>query len=126
MTFDEIRIRSVRAAQNLQARGYKPREFVTVMVKHPPNVVPIVFASIAIGCPISILDNDFDRALTIHKLKLIKPVLVFCDTEYYQSLNDCLLEVGCNTKVFTFGASVCGSEPVENLFKETQKEDQFM
>lgn len=40
MTFDEIRIQSVRLAQNLQARGYKPSQVFGIIAKNYHNIGP--------------------------------------------------------------------------------------
>lgn len=94
MTFDEIRIKTVRAAQNLQAHGYQPKQVVGFMVKNSDFVAPIFFASIAIGCPISPLDPSFKKPELIHLLNITKPVLIFCDVTCYDLLNECLTELG--------------------------------
>lgn len=40
MSFDEIRIQSVRVAQNLQARGYKPSQVFGIIAKNYHNIAP--------------------------------------------------------------------------------------
>lgn len=125
MSFTEIRTKTVRAAQNLQARGYKPKQLFGLIARNSHNVAPIVFASISIGCPLNALDCSFGKTEIIHMLKTTKPSLMFCDLDVYDLLKDCLIELGNNAKVFTFGGSKADSEPVENLFAETQKESQF-
>lgn len=40
MTFDEIRIKSIRFAQNLQARGYKSQQVFGIVAKNSHHVAP--------------------------------------------------------------------------------------
>ena len=126
MTFDEIRIKTIRAAQNLQARGYNQKQIFGIMARNSHHVAPIFFASIANGCPINPIDPFFEKIELLHMLKLTQPVLMFCDIDCYDILNDCLSELGNKAKVFTFGGQKGQSESVENLFRETHKEHEFV
>lgn len=126
MTFNEIKSKTIRAAQNLQALGYKPKGVFTIIARNSHHVAPVAFASIAIGCPLNPLDASFGKTELIHMLTIIKPALVFCDVECYELVDECLKQLGNEANIFTFGGSTGRSEPVENLFKETHKENQFM
>lgn len=126
MSFDEIKMKSIRAAQNLQSLGFKPKQVFGIIAKNSHHVSPVIIASIAIGCPVNALDPSFGRTELIHMLKLTRPVLMFCDVACYDLLNKCLVELQIEARIFTFGGSMGDSEPVENLFRETQKEHQFM
>lgn len=126
MTFDDIRIKTIRAAQNLQALGYKPKDVFMVIARNSHHLAPVAFASLAINCPFNALDPSFGKTEVIHMMKITRPVLVFCDVGCYDLVDECLKELSFEAKIFTFGGSVGRSEPVENLFKETCKENQFM
>lgn len=125
MTFDEIRIKTIRAAQNLRSRGYDSKQVFGIMARNSHHVAPILIASIANGCPINPLDPSFGKTEVIHMLTLLKPVLIFCDVACYDLLNECLTELGSEAKVFTFGGQKGESEAVENLFEAMHKEDDF-
>lgn len=126
MTFNDIKIKTIRAAQNLQALKYEQKQVFAIIARNSHDLAPIVFASIAIGCPVNALDPSFGKTELIHMLNLMKPVLIFCDTDCYELIHECLTELGNAAKIFTFGEVVGRSEPVESLFEETFKEDQFM
>lgn len=126
MTFDEIKMKTIRAAQNLLALGYERKQVFGLVARNSHHVAPITFASIAIGCPVNALDPSFGRTELLHMFKITKPVLLFCDIDCYELINDCLIELDNRARIFTIGGSLGRSEPVENLFKETHKEDQFM
>lgn len=126
MSFNEIKTKSIRAAQNLQSLGYKPNQVFGFMAKNSHNVTPIIVAALSIGCPVNTLDPSFGRTELIHMLKVTKPVLMFCDVACYELLSKCLAELQNEAKIFTFGGSMGQSESVENLFTETLKEHLFM
>lgn len=125
MTFDEMKSKTIRAAQNLQALEYKPKQVFTFVARNSHHLAPIAFASIAVGCPINTLDPSFGRIELIHMLTVTKPVLVFCDIDCFELVDECLAELENRAKIFTFGGSSGRSEPVENLFKDTHREDEF-
>lgn len=126
MSFDEIRLKTIRAAQNLQQRGYGSKRVIGIMARNSHHLAPIVFASMCMGCPINTIGITFDKADLIQNLKTPEPVVVFCDIDVYSLLEECLNEVGSNAKIFTFGGFEGNSEQVENLFIETGKEKYFL
>lgn len=126
MTFDEIRNKMIRTAQNLQALGYRPKQVVGCMVKNSDFVAPVFFGAIAMGCTISPLDPSFKKPELIHLLNITKPVLIFCDVTSYDLLSDCLTELKNRAKIFTIDGQRGTSEPIENLFKKRQSEHEFM
>lgn len=126
LTFDEIRTKMIRAAQNLQALGYNRKQVFALVARNSHHVAPITFASIAIGCPVNTIDPSFRKTELIHMLNISKPILVFCDMDCYELVNEVLAELGNNANIFTFGGKIGRSEPVESLFRETYKEDQFL
>lgn len=121
-----MKIKTMRAVQNLQARGIKPGQIVEIVARNSHHLAPIVFASLALGCTFNALSTSSARNDIIHMLRITKPAVMFCDVENYELVKDCLAELGNKAIMFTFGGSVDGSEPVENLFTKTHKENQFM
>ena len=126
MSFDEIRIKTIRAAQNLQKLGYGSNGISSVIARNSHHLAPIVFASIAIGNPVNGIDTSFGKTEFLHMLETTKPILLFCDIDVYGLVKECLNELGNNAKIFTFGGRVNGSEDVETLFEETHDEINFV
>lgn len=126
MTFREIHTNTVRVAQNLQKRGYGPKQMFAIMARNSRHMASIMFSSISIGCTVNPLDPTYDKTVLIHMLKKTKPVLMFCDTDVCDLVEECLNEVGNNAKIFTFGGSKGNSEPIENLLAETHRENAFV
>lgn len=126
MTFAEIKTKTIRAAQNLQKFGFGRNQVIALSARNNHDVSSITFASIAIGCAVNTLSPTFGKTEYLHMLKITKPVVIFCEIDSYQLIRDCLTEIEIMAKIFTFGGSIGQSESVENLFKETHLEDQFM
>lgn len=126
MTFSEIRFKAIRAAQNLQRRGFQSREKICFMTINNENVLPILLASIGLVCPIVPLFPILAKNEIVRILTKIKPHVVFCDAELFNLLNEALKELKFNIEVFTFGQHVDGIESVETLFQETGEENTFV
>lgn len=126
MSFDEIRIKTIQAAENLQERGYEPKQIFGLLARNSHHVASIVFGSISIGCSVNTLDPTFGKIELMHMLNTTKPSLMFCDIEGYDLLKECLTELENDAKIFTFGGSKDDSEPVEVLFTETGTENYFL
>lgn len=126
LTFEEIRMKTIRAAQNLQQRGYNTKQKFALIARNSHHVAPIVFASMCLGCPINTMDAAFGKIELIQMLRTTEPILIFCDIGAYDTTIECLHELKNDAKVFTFGGSKGASEPVESLFDATGKEREFM
>lgn len=125
LTYDELRVRTIRAAINLKARGYTEKQVFTIVAKNSENLAPIVFASFCIGCPINPLATSFGKVEIKHMLNVTKPSLVFCDADIHDKVLQCLLEVGNGAKIITFNGKVGDSEQVEDLFVKSAAEFTF-
>lgn len=126
MTFEEIRIKSIRAAKNLQQFGCKPNDIYGYMARNSKYVAPIMFASLFNGCPLHALDPLFGKVELIHMFKMTKPRLMFCDVENYDLVAKCTNELGMQTPIFTFGGQKGDSKSVESLFVVNGDDDQFV
>lgn len=126
-TFDEVRMMSIRAAQNLQRRGYTTKQVVGIMARNVPHLAPIVCTCVFLGCPINPMGMEkFDKSNTQRIFRLTEPCLIFCEVDAYDFIVECLTELEMDVKIFTFNGSKGGSEPVENLFKATGIEEDFV
>lgn len=121
-----MRIKTIQAAQNLQAKGYKPKQVIGFMATNSAYLSPIVFASFCLGCPINALANLLEKEYIIKMLKTTEPCVMFCDVQFYDLVKECLIESGNNAKIFTFNGTQADSEPVESLFIPTGTEEHFM
>lgn len=125
-TFEGIRLKTIRAAQNLQKRGLlRPKQVIGIIAGNVADLAPIVFASVCLGCPISSMPTWWKRYI-IGMLQKTEPTLVFCEVKLYDMVVESLEEVGSKAKIFTFNGTKGDSEAVESLFKETGTENDFV
>lgn len=126
MTFNEIRLKAIRTAQNLQKRGFKPRQKFCFLIENHDDLVALVLASIGLACPIVPLCPILSKDEISRILAKIQPPLIFCDAKLYDLLKEVLNELRLNVKVFTFEQYMDDVESIESLFEETGEENSFV
>lgn len=125
-TFNEILIKTIRAAQNLQKLKYPRKSVVGVIANNNPDLAPILFASFSLGFPVSALDPAFGKVEIKSIINITKPRVFFCEVSLYDVLKTCLKELDITADIFTFTGQREKSMPVENLFAETKLESEFL
>lgn len=117
---------SIRAAQNLQKRGYGMKGDVFGFVtENVSQLSPIIVASLCLGSVISAMHTQWKHD-TARVLKMTEPSVIFCEVRSYDMVVECMKEMEINTKVFTFNGTKGKSESVDSLFVETGFEDDFV
>lgn len=126
-TFDEIRLQTIRIAQNLQKRGYAQlKQVFGIVANNVPHLAAVVFASFCLGCPINATHAAAEKANMLHAFRITQPSVVFCEIGVYDLVRECFGEIGLNVKIFTFNGVKEDSEAFENLLQDTHNEDAFM
>lgn len=126
-TFDEIRLQTIRVAQNLQKRGYcTSRQTVGIMAGNLAHLAAVVVGCISLGCPVNTVYPTADKALFIYTVQITQPSIMFCDINSYDFVKECFEEIGQSVKIFTFGGVRGESESVECLLQQTHNEDDFL
>lgn len=126
MTYHEIRLNAIRAAQNLMKRGFNPHDVFGFIADHSDHLVSIMVASIFLACPMATLHSMLSKEELILILQKSKPSAIFCDINACDQLEEVLDELPYNIQVFTFDGQIDGYESVECLFAETGEESHFM
>lgn len=125
ITFDELRLMTVRAAQNLQKRGYNLKQIIGINSLNEPYLAPIIFAALCLGIPVNPLYSKWKPDI-IEMFTSTDPAIIFCEIEKYDITVECLTEMKLEAKIFTLNGLKGDSEAVENLFVETGMEDEFL
>lgn len=121
-----MRLKIIRASQNLLKRGYVRGQVFGTVARNSHNLAPILFASMGIGCSMNTLEPSYKKPELLHMLRITKPSLMFCDVDCLDLVKECLIELGNDAHIFTFDGSKNCSENVENLFVETHNESNFV
>lgn len=116
---------TIRAAQNLQKRGYNSKQIIGINSLNEPYLAPIIFAALCLGCPVNPLYSKWKPDI-IEMFTLTEPAIIFCEIEKYDVTVECLTEIGSKAKIFTLNGVKGGSEAVESLFAETGMENEFL
>lgn len=126
MTFNELRSKTICAAQNLREKGFKYKDVFSFMAGNSENLCPIVFASLCMGCPINPLHHTLSKEEISKILKKTKTKAIFCDVESYDLIDEALKESTTNVQIFTFDGQISNTEPVDSLFIQCDNEHDFM
>lgn len=127
ITYNELRMKTIRAAQNLQKMGFEARQKFSFMSNNCDELLPIFLAATCLACPIVPFYGSLSTKEIAIILRKTKPNVLFCDTSAYQeSIKHILNELDWNMKVFTFGGPTGDTEPVSKLLSETGDEDDFV
>lgn len=125
LTNELIRLKTIRAAQNLQKLRYAKGDIFAICARNSHYVAPIAYASLCLGCPLNTLDTSFGEAELTHMLSITKPKVVFCDTDVSEAIENVLEKLEIDARIFTFGGQCGNSVPVEELLTETNDEEYF-
>lgn len=123
MTFQEIWSNAICVSKNLQKRGFQPGQVFTFLVRRSDHLLSILLAAICLVCPINPLHPMLSKEEKIRILKKIQPKVIFCDADLYDQIDEVLKELDLKVKIFTFNGKTDGSEPIENLFSDTNAEN---
>ncbi|XP_053686050.1 probable 4-coumarate--CoA ligase 1 [Sabethes cyaneus] len=127
MTRGEMRIRAIRAAQNLTSLGYQQGDLVTVACANSENLAPLVIALLTIGTPFNTLAPNYGVEEMVHMLKITQPKLVFCDDTNYATVKKAVdLTVEPKPQIYVFESNSVDLNKAEDLFKETGTELMYL
>lgn len=68
LTNDEIRIKSIRVAQNLQNLGFNKNHIFSFAASNNHHIASVVFGTLAIGAGVSTLDPSYTKSLKIYSI----------------------------------------------------------
>lgn len=126
VTNGEMCLRIARAAQNMLQCGYQEDDVFAIIARNSENLAPIVFAAMAIGCPVSTLDPSFSTREVTHMFRITQPKVVFCDSDKIETVRESLAALELDATIFTFDEETEFSRHVNDLLVETGEEDSFV
>lgn len=122
-----MRLKTVRAAQNLQRRGFNSKCTIATVAANVPHLAPIVYASLCLGCPVAPMYTSMEKPTVLRMFELTEPRIIFCEVKAYDLMVECLAEAKIlDAKIFTFDGVKGDSEAVDNLFRVTGSERDFV
>ena len=126
LTCGEIRLRTVRVAQNLTKMGFKKGDMVSLAVKNHENVAPILFGCFCIGTPMNGLDAKFNEEELHRMLGSIQPKLIICEQENLGLIQKVTGDIHIDPKFMVYGPPKDGVASVDDLFVPTGNEHTYL
>ena len=115
VTFAEIRIKSIRVAQNLLKAGLLADDVVGIICKNQVNLTPIVYGCSFIGAPVNPLDVTFAINDIKQMFDQTKPKIVICDNDVYDKVKQALDAIESNAEIYLFNERISGIKSIEDL-----------
>lgn len=116
---------TIRAAQNLQKRGYNSKQVISIISTNIPQyLAPCLFASLCLGCAVHTMPTTPKREI-LRVLGMSEPKIVFCEISVFNLVQKCLTELQMNAKIFILNGTTDNAESIEELFIETGIEEEF-
>lgn len=116
----DIRIQSIRVAQNLIKLGCKEGDVITLLLQNTPVLSPIFYGCILIGAPVNPLGRTMDTKEIARKIDLVKPKMIIFDKKFSGCVESVL-------KMISYECILIGNEKsVKDLFQETGNENDFI
>lgn len=100
-TCEEIKISSIRVAQNLQRLGIETDSVIGFICRNSSTVISLVLGCCLIGAPVNPLHITFSKSKIQEIFEQTKPVLVFCDYDVYETTKNALKEINSNAMIYT-------------------------
>lgn len=127
MTCEDLRVSSIRVAQNLTKLGIKADDVVGVICKHSSLQSYLLTGCVYIGALISAQDISFNVNDMKHLFGITKPKLVVCDAEVIERVQQALRELNFDIKIFvTSKDEFKGASSIFDLLAPTGTEDNFV
>ncbi|XP_065075003.1 probable 4-coumarate--CoA ligase 1 [Ochlerotatus camptorhynchus] len=130
VTGAEMRLRTIRIAQNLIRMGYgsgrHSEDIFTMIVRNGEYTAPVLFACFALGIPVNTLDPSFQRDDLSHMLETVQPKLVFCESEILEELIAACDLANVSPKIIVTEDHIDGYDHVKSLLESTGNEAAFV
>lgn len=116
----------MRAAQNIRSLNFEKGDVFAVVSKNNHELVPLFVALLCLEHPFNPVDPSSTEEAFMHMFSITKPKLVFCDIESYEMVRRYLRKLNAEAKIYTFCGQYDDSIAVNELFRPTNKEAEFM
>lgn len=124
-TCSEVKMASIRIAQNLQRLGIKSDDVIGFVCRNSGNILPLIYGCSLIGAPVNALHVSFPLDKIKEMFSKTKPKLVFCDHDLFERTKQALHEIRNNAMIFTVIKKIPVVPYVNELLVPTGSEYHF-
>lgn len=114
---------TAHAAKNLRKLGCDKGTKLFVFIGNIPEIAPILFGAICLGCTIVSITIVSSQAECEYFLNLTKPELAICHMKFYSMLRKCFGNLNINAKIITDVEQIEDSIPIQSLFDRGDGDD---
>jgi acyl-coenzyme A synthetase/AMP-(fatty) acid ligase len=122
----EMYWRVVRIAVHLRELGYQKGDTVQVLAGNSEYISALTIACFTLGMPISFLRPSFGTKVNADLLGIVKPKLIFCDSNLMGLLKEALDETKMTVPIFTLMEKIEGHGFLEDFLIESKDEIDFV
>lgn len=126
LTCKELKISSIRVAQNLQKLGIEADDVIGMICENSNCAASLIIGCLLFGAPMNPLDNSFKKNEIKQLYRQMKPKLVVCDVDVYPMLKQALDELENDALIFTTLGSIPNVPSVDELLEPTGMENEFV
>lgn len=125
LTYNDLRLLSIRVAQNLLKIGVKSGDVIGIIAKNSTYVAPVALGCFLIGAPINPLDASFEDEDIKHLWAITRPTIIFSDYDKVDRIQKISNDLMLKAKIFTFIENVEGFSSIDEVLEATEYEDSF-
>lgn len=127
LTCDELRIKSVRVAQNLTKLEIRSGDVVGIICRHTHELTMLLYGCVLIGAPVNPLDLSFTKNDIKHMFGQTKPKLVVCDSDQVAKVREALIELDNDARIYSIPYGESKQElKFSELLTPTGREEEFV
>lgn len=126
LTCEELKLLSIRVAQNLMRSGVKPND-VICMITHQSHMTTILITGVIFsGALVNPLDAQFDEKDIRAVCEKTKPRIIICDPEVIQKVQNSLSGVDFVYRIYSTSNEESKYLRAVDLLNPTNKEEKFV
>lgn len=125
LTYDELRLLSVRTAQSLLDLKVQVGDVIGIIARNSTFLAPVAFGCFLIGAPVNSLDVSQTKEDIKHMWNITKPKIIFCDPEKVVIVEETLKEINLSAKIFTLIEKIEGFGFIDEILEKTGRENEF-
>lgn len=126
LTCYDLRIKSIRVAQNLIKLGIKADDVVSIVCSSSNELTICLYGCILIGAPINPLDVSFTKDDLKQMFRQTLPKIVVCDPNSVSKIRDALSELKIGARIYVTSIDGEKSNFSELLAPTNEDEDNFV
>ena len=125
MTAEELRIKIIRVAQNLQKLGIQSEDVISVMCENSMDLIAFINGIVQIGAIANVFSIGLSKEDLLNLFKDLKPKLMLADASIYEKVKNVLNELNNKAVILVSNGEIIGNPSADELLKPTGREENY-